>query len=322
MFRSLIFISSALLFIGPTLAEAQTWPTTTVKLVVGFPAGSSPDIAARIIAPALSKKLGQPVVVENKPGAGGNIGVSSVTKATDGHTIGLTTNGPLTTSNALYSTPGFNVKADVAPLALVSTSPLVLVVPSKGGPNSLEELIDRMKSTSKGLSFGSVGAGSGAHLTAELFNQRLKTNSLHVPYAGFPAVLNDLSTERIDYGFVAPSIADPMIKAGRIRALGITSSGIYAAMPDLKPIASVAAVNGFFSEVWLALFHGKNLPSSATETLRGAVQSVLSDPDIRKKFTELSWVYVGGTSQALSTRINEDTAKWEPLIKKLQIKSN
>jgi tripartite-type tricarboxylate transporter receptor subunit TctC len=295
--------------------SAQAVSDGVYKIVVGFPAGTSPDIAARVIAPAIAKELGASVIVENKPGAGGNIGVAQVAKATDGYTIGLTTNGPLTTAGLLYKNPGFNAKSDLIPLGLVASSPLVLVVAASGPLNSTKDLADKLRADTKGLTYGSVGAGSGSHLTGELFSQRAKVPAVHVPYPGFPAVLNDVASERVDFAFVAPSIAEPLIRSGKIKALGVSSKGIYAGMPNLKPIASTKGLESFSSEVWIALFQGKSAPTAIRNSVRNATSAAMAN-----RLTELGWSYIGGSEGALILRMEEDTARFGNLIRRMNLK--
>jgi tripartite-type tricarboxylate transporter receptor subunit TctC len=308
-----------LVTVSSSYCLAQTL-NVTFKLVVGFPAGTSPDIAARIVAPVLSKNLGAPVIVENKPGAGGNIGVAQVASATDGLSLGLTTNGPLTTSAMLYSNPGFKASSDLIPLSLVATSPLVLVVSGKSSIDSVKDLGSKMRSSEKGLTFGSAGIGSGSHLTGELFGQSSKLPLVHVPYTGFPAVLSDVAGERVDFAFVAPSIADPFIKSGRVKALGVTSKGLYAGMPTLKPVASNAGFEGFASEVWLGMFQSKKAPLAVRNKVCSAVSLAMGDPDVRRKLSELGWSFVGGSDGALSIRMIEDTNRFGALVRRLNLK--
>ena len=200
---------------GPTRAAPPAWPSRAIKLVVPFPAGSSPDVIARLLAEPLAQRLGQPVVVDNKPGAGGNLGTGLVAKAeADGHTVLFTIQGPLVTAPLLSKSLAYDPLRDLAPVSLVATSPNVLVVDPALGVGSVAELVQLLRARPGQLNYGSVGNGSAAHLAMELFKARAGVSLVHVPYQGFPQVVNAMLGGQVQAGFMVPG---PAMGAGACR---------------------------------------------------------------------------------------------------------
>ena len=301
-------------------AQANDWPSRPIRLIVGYPAGTSPDTVARVIQPALSEALGQPVVVENKPGAGGNIGVDAVVKATDGHTFGITTNGPLTTSQQLYVKLPYDVSKDVKPLSLAATSALVLVTDINVPAQTAKAFIAWGKAQANAVSFGSIGAGTGSHLTMELFASRAGLKMLHVPYQGFPQVTQAIIAHDVQSGFMAPSGALAQAKAGKVKVLAISSSERSAQFPDVPTIAEAAGLPDFNAELWIAAFAPPNLAPEHASRLANEINAVLQRPDVRGKLAEQGWDARGGSPETLARRIAADTKLWGQVIRQSNVR--
>lgn len=295
------------------------WPTQPLRIIVGFPAGSSPDMLARVIAEPLAAKLGQPVIVENKSGAAGNIGVDQVVKATDGHTIGLSPNGPLTTSKFLYSKLPYDPIRDIAPISLVATSPLVLAAGNHCPANTLTEAMLYFRNKGDKLSYGSVGNGSTSHLAMELLKLQSSIRPIHVPFQGFPAVITAMLSEQIDLSFIIPSLAMPHAKAGRIKILGVSSTGPSILVPDVVAIGQAINLPKFEAEVWNGIFAPRSMPQSHVINLAGIISEILRMPIIRTALFAQSWQVAAGSPEGLTRRIVSDAALWSKIIQMIRI---
>ena len=254
--------AGALLAPAGALAQNAAWPTKPMRLVVGFPGGSTPDIAARTIAEPLAKALGQPVVIDNKPGASGNIAADQVAKATDDHTLGVVINGNLTSSKMLYSKLPYDPAKDFTYLSLLDHR-----AAGAGGAASLPSgaaFFDAARKSGDKWNYGSVGVGSVGHLGMELLKSRVPgMKAEHVPYQGNPQVMTDLIGGQIQMALIPPGVAMPQVKAGKLKAIGLTS-GRSALVPELPPLADVG-VKDFNLEVWTALLGPANLSKAAQD---------------------------------------------------------
>ena len=221
-------------------AESLVWPTQTVRIIVGYPPGASPDTVARLLADPLSRALGKAVIVENKQGAAGNLGVDAVVRSSDGHTFGITTFGPLTTSKKLFKNLPYDPVKDVTPLSLAVTSPLVLVCDVNLPPISLKEFLTWAKAQPDGVTYGSIGVGTGSHLTMELFASRSGIKVVHVPYQGIPQVTTAILSHQVQAAFMPPSGALAQSKAGKLRMLAVSAPQRWPLMPDLPTVAESA----------------------------------------------------------------------------------
>ncbi|MRX50856.1 tripartite tricarboxylate transporter substrate binding protein [Paracoccus sp. S-4012] len=322
MTRRTLLAATAALALASGAAAAQDWPSQPVHLVVGFPAGSSPDTLARLIAEPLAERLGQPVIVENKPGAGGGIGVQTVAAATGGHTFGTTINGPLTTSPRLSPELGYNVAEDIAPVSLIATSPLVLGVNAETGPADLEAFIAAAAAGPEAIAYGSVGQGSGAHLTAELFADAAGVEMLHVPYTAYAEVTTAIVGGEVDAGFMAPSAAQPLVEAGTMRILGTTSPEPSPLAPDAPVLAGAAGLPADFSaELWNAFIAPAGTDPAVIERLNTEVNAILADPAVAERLLGMGWKAEGGTPEELAARIEADTALWGAVIDRIDAKA-
>jgi tripartite-type tricarboxylate transporter receptor subunit TctC len=303
-----------------TLASAQAYPTKPLRIVVPWPAGGLVDIAARQLGNRLQAAIGQPVVVENKTGAGGNIGADQVAKATaDGYTL-LFTSSALTINAALQPKLPFDFGKDFEPLALVATVPSVLVVGPSIAPGSVQELVDVARARPGRLSYASAGIGSPAHLTGELFKTSRQVFAVHVPYAGAPAALNDQIAGRIDYQFANMTVALPQIRAGKVKALAVTSKERFPGLPQV-PTMVEAGVPGFEADQWLGLLAPRGLPQAVGERLVAEVHKALASEELRQVLLKAGMTPAGaGTSAAFESMLRQDLAKWSAVVKTQNIR--
>ncbi|MBN9429107.1 MAG: tripartite tricarboxylate transporter substrate binding protein [Burkholderiales bacterium] len=322
--RRACFAAAALAAVFSSTAWAQTadaaWPARPLRIVVGYPAGTSPDMVARVIAEPLARSLGKPVVVENKPGAAGNIAVDTVARANDGHTIGVTAQGPLTTSRLLYRSLPYDVDKDLQPLSLAATSPQILIVGAHLPIQSMADFVAYARKQKNGLSYGSVGVGSGSHLTAELFASEASVPMVHVPYAGFPQVTSAILGEQIEAAFMAPSGAIAQAKAGKVRILGVTSPVPSSVAPGVPTIADVARLPGFNAELWIGAYAPRSMPAGVAERLSAEIAAALKSPEARSKLESQGWEPVGANPDVMRRRMATDLKTWGGVIERLQIK--
>lgn len=322
--RSLNIVAwaAALTIIAP-LASAQTsnagtaWPSKTVRILVGFPGGSTPDIVARSLAEPLSKVLGQAVIVENKAGASGNIAADQVAKATDDHTLGVVINGNLTSARMLYPKLPYDPAKDFSCISLLATAPLVLVAPAKS-PEGAAFFSAAAQNGDK-WSYGSVGNGSVAHLGMEVLKTKVKGFApVHVPFKGNPEVITALLGGEIQMALVPPGIAMPHVKAGKLKAIGLTS-GRSAVAPEVAPLAD-AGVRDFTLEVWTALVGPARLSKAAQDRLNAEVPKIIRDADTRQKLLNQGWQAVGSSPDGLKSRIKDEAAIMSDIISARGIK--
>lgn len=317
--RRMMLAGAVALTAAPALGQ-DAWPTGPVRVFVGFPAGSSPDTLARIITDQLAQRLGQPVVIENRPGAGGVIGVQQMlVSAGDGHTFGTTINGPLTTSQRMMDSTGYDVEADISPVTLIATSPLVLAVSADSDINDLEGFIAAAGAGDEAIAYGSVGQGSGAHLTAELFATEAGVSMLHVPFTSYAEVTTSILGGEIDAGFMAPSAALPFVEAGTMRMLGITSAEPFAQAPDVPLIAGNAGLpDDFRAELWNAFIAPAGTDNAVIEQLNTEIAEILADPAVQEQLVAIGWQAAPGSPDDLRQRIADDTAMWGEVIDRVQ----
>lgn len=297
-----------------TPAAAADWPSKPLKLMVGYPAGSSPDALARIVAEPLGRALGQPVVVENRAGAAGTIGVSAVVSATDGHTIGLTGNGPLTTAKLFNPQLRYDVARDLQPISLVASSPFALVGKSSLPPD-LPGLIAYAKEQGDRLTYGSVGVGSGSHLSMELLKKLTGIRPIHVPFPGFPQVLMAIVAGQVDLSFMIPSVAASQVQTGRIRVYGLSTASRSLSYPDVPPIAQVLKLPQFDVAGWNAIFGPSSMPAAHAARLSEEINRIVRSDEVRHRLFEQGWQAMGTAPQALVRQIREDTVLWSDVVR-------
>src|SRR3954468_18263405 len=242
------------------------WPRKPLHILVGFPGGSTPDLVARTIADPLSNALGQPVVVDNKPGAGGNIAADQVAKATDNHTIGVMINGNMTIAKLLNPATPFDPLKDLAPVSLIGTAPLLLTAATNVPANTAQEFFLAARNAGNKWSYGTPGVGTVGHIGMELLKTKTNMDPVHVPYPGNPQVINAIFGGQIQLALLPPALADAQIKAGKLKAVGVTSSGRSPLVPEF-PSLDEGGVKGFQLEIWTAAAGPASLPGSIVAKL-------------------------------------------------------
>ncbi|HSV46722.1 MAG TPA: tripartite tricarboxylate transporter substrate binding protein [Ramlibacter sp.] len=317
---AILAATTALGLLLPLAAAAQAdWPTRSIRIVVGYPAGSSPDVQARLIAEPLAQALGQPVVIENKPGASGNIGAELTSKAEDGHTIGVIGNGPLTSSRFLYARLPYDPQKDLAPLAMIGAAPLVWVAPKAAVTGSAVDYIRQLKATTTPLAYGSTGSGAGSHLGMELIKDRLGLNPLHVPFSGGPPILNAMMGGQVHMTLLPASTVMPLVQSGKLAAVAVTAAQRSPLAPDLPSMEEIGA-KGVNIEVWNAVMAPARMPAAHQAKLAAALGKILNTREIRNKLFLQGWKVDDTSPAALARRIKSDTALYGDVITKKGIK--
>lgn len=312
---------AALLPLSPALAQTAAWPTKPVRLVVGFPGGSSPDVMARALSDALAKALGQPVVVDNKPGASGNIAADQVARATDEHTLGIVINGNLTVAKLINPATPFDPARDFAPISLLGTAPLVLTAAGDAKGSTPAELIAWARSLGDKGNYGTPGNGTVGHLGMELLKSKTGIGAVHVPFPGNPQVVTALIAGQVQLSLLPPGIAMPQVKAGKLKAVAVTSPSRSALVPDV-PTLREAGVNGTDLEVWTALVGPASLPKPVVARVAAAVAEVMKQPETQARLLTAGWQAVGSAPEGLAQRMKADTALLSDIITSRNIKSD
>ena len=304
-----------------TLAAGQkdqkSWPTKPLRILVGFPGGSTPDMAARTLAEPLSRALGQPVIIENKPGASGNIAADQVAKATDDHTLGVVINGNLTSAKQLYPKLPYDPAKDFALISLLTTAPLVLVAPANK-PGGADFFAAARQGASQ-WNYGSVGNGSVAHLGMELLKSRVPgLTPVHVPFAGNPQVVTAMLGGQIQMALIPPGVAMPHVRSGKLKAIGL-AGGRSSLVPEVPPLAD-AGVTNVNLEVWTALIGPAGLSKAAQARLAQEVPRIIRDADTRQKLFNQGWQAVGTSPDGLKSRVKDEAAILGGIIQSRGIK--
>jgi len=304
--------------IGGT-ATAQNWPNRVVRLVVPFTPGGGIDAIGRILGARLSDIWGQQVVVENKPGAGANIGIEFAARAApDGYTM-LITAGGLTVNQYLFPSINYDPIADFAPVTLICLFPNLLVVPKDSKFRSVGDILAFARANPGKLTYASPGHGSSPHMSAELFKYMAKVDITHVPYRGAAPGYTDLLAGRIDMYFTVMASGLPMVEAGQVRALGVSTAKRQEAAPDVPPIGE-AGVPGYDTSSWFAFVVPAKSPQDIIRKMNADTLTVLAEPAIKARLDKLGVIIVGSTPEALGAHLKEDAAKWGPVIKAANIK--
>ena len=301
-------------------ALAQSYPARPVRLVVGFAPGGSTDVTARIIAERLSTALGQQMIVDNRSGAGGNIGADIVAKSSpDGYTVLMATTGVMAFNHYLYAKLPYSAERDLAPVTQIGSLPLILIVPAALPAKSVKDLVAAAKSQPGKYSFGSSGVGGATHVTAELFKALAGIDIVHVPYKGSGQMMADLLAGQVQIAFdqIASSIAH--VKSGKLRALGISTAKRSELMPELPTIAE-AGVPGYEATSWNGFAVRSGTPRAIVERLQTETRKAMSVPDVREKMFMLGIEPVGNTPQEFAVHIRAESDKWIPLFRKIGIK--
>lgn len=307
---------------APAVASAQAgtapWPTRPVKLIVGFPGGSSPDLVARTLAEPLAKLLGQPVVVENKVGAGGNIGAEAVAHATDDHTLGLMINGNMTIAKLINPKATYDPLKDLQPVSLVATAPLALAASANAPGATAAEFFAAARASGDKWSYGSPGIGTVAHIGMELLKARAGIAPLHVPYPGNPQVINGIIGEQIQLALLPPAMAAAQARAGKLRVIGVTSTNRSSLVPEY-PSLTEAGIANYQMEIWNAVAAPRSMPQPLVQRLGTLFSEIARSPDIRAKLFAQGWQVAGTSSEGLANRIRTDAQVMGDIIRSQKI---
>jgi tripartite-type tricarboxylate transporter receptor subunit TctC len=309
---------AALLPAVSRFAWAQTYPTRPVRIVVGFAAGGAPDILARLFGQWLSDRLGQPFVIENRTGAGGNIATEAVVLApADGHTLLLTSMGNAVNAS-LFERLNYNFLRDVAPVAGISREPLGMEVHPSFPAKTVSEFITYAKANPGKVNYGSAGVGSSLHMAGELFKLMAGVELMHVPYRGSPPALTDLLAGQIQLMFspLPPSVE--YVRSGRLRALAVTTAARSQALPDVPAVGDF--LPGYEASAWYGIGSPKSTPSWIVDKLNAEINAGLADPKLKARLSELGSISFAGSPSDFGKHLAAETEKWGKVIRAVNIK--
>lgn len=327
MLRGLTALSAALaasfVVSSPAAAQAgaQAYPSKPIHIIVTFTPGGAPDILGRLLADRLQAAWGQTVIVENKPGAGGNIGADYVAKQPgDGYNLVVGTVGTHAINGALYSKMPYDMVKDFTPITLLATTPNMLVVHNNVPAKSVKELIDYGKKEGK-LTFASSGSGTSIHVSGELFKSMTGVDMEHIPYKGRASAIPDLLGGRVTMMFDNMPSSLPLVREGKLRALGVTSAKRSPAAPEIPTIAE-SGLPGFEAVSWFALYASPGTPKPVADKLQAEVSKILKSPDASKKLSDIGLEPVGGTAEELAAYQRTEIAKWAKVVKESGAKAD
>lgn len=313
--HALIALAAACAAGAAASVRAQPWPARPIRMVVPFPPGSSPDLIARIVTEKLATALGQPVVVENRPGAGGNIGTGMVARAApDGYTLLFTINGPLVTAPTLSRNLNYDPFRQLAPVTLVATSPNVLVVDARLPVHNLREFVALARSKPGELNYGSPGNGSASHLAMEQLKAMAGIDLQHVPYSGFPQITTAMVGGQVQAGFMVPAIAMPQVNAGKLRVLAVTTTGRTAVLPSVPTVAE-SGYPGFEAISWQAVLAPAGTPQAVIDRLYRELVAIIGSADVRDKIRAQYFVPAGTAPASLRQTMASEKARWDKVIR-------
>jgi tripartite-type tricarboxylate transporter receptor subunit TctC len=307
-------VVAATVTLAPVQAAAQAYPQKVITMIVPYPAGGTTDIIARPIAQRLSHTLGQQVIVDNRAGAGGTLGAAIVAKASaDGYTI-LVGAVHHAIATSLYKKLPYSFEKDFTPLTVTAFVPNVLVVNPKVPANSVKELIDLAKAKKGQLTFGSAGSGTTHHLAGELFKSMAGVDILHIPYKGGAPMMNDLLGGQVSMAFETQPSALPHIKAGKVRALAVTTAKRSEALPEVPTLAE-AGLAGYEATTWYGLLVRSGTPKDVVDRLYTEIVKALQTPELTERLTQLGAQPGGITQEQFAALIKTETAKWARVVK-------
>ena len=302
----------------PMLAYAQSYPNKPVRMLVPFPAGGATDLFARVLSQKLGEKLGNSVVVENRPGAGGTIGSDLVAKALpDGYTLLLATSSTHSIGPGLNPRMPYDAVRDFTPVVHVGNAPSIMLVPNSSPAINVQSWIEHAKKNPGKLNYASSGNGTVVHLTTELFKSQAGLFIVHIPYKGTALAIPDLTSGKLDVMFDSLPTGLPHVRDGRLRALGVTTAKRSPLAPDIPAIADI--LPGFESNTWFGLYGPKGLPADVQLKINAAVNQALAEVEIKDKLARLGIEPVGGSSQQFATMATADAAKWKKMITERKI---
>lgn len=306
------FLLAAAALLAPQV-HAQAYPTKPIRLVIPFPAGGATDIFGRAVSQKLSERLGQAVVVDNKPGAGGSIGSDIVAKAApDGYTLLLATSSTHSIGPSFGTKLPYDAVNDFTPIAYVGNAPSIMLVPNSSPARTVKEWVAHARANPGRLNYASSGNGTIVHLTAEYFKAQAGLYLVHIPYRGTALAIPDLASGKVDVLFDSLPSGLPHVKEGRLRALAITSAKRSPLLPDLPPVSDT--VPGFESVTWFGMYGPKGLPADVVTRVNRAINQALADPEVKERLARLGIEPGGGSPQEFATLTDRDRAKWKKII--------
>jgi tripartite-type tricarboxylate transporter receptor subunit TctC len=302
------------------IAGAQEYPAKPVRLIVPFAPGGLADTSARAVAEKLGTRLGQSVVVENRAGASGNIGMQFVAQAApDGYTLVLGFDGTVVINPHIFTKPGFDSLADFAPVTKLGDATLLLVGHPSVPAKNIRELIDLEKSKPGALSYGTSGTGGTPHMVGELLNQRMGTKFVHVPYKGGGQAVIDVVGGQIPLVFTAVASAQQHVKSGKLVGIGVTSARRSPSLPEVPTFAE-SGLTDFVVDSWVGILAPAKTPKPIVERLQREIAEVLRDPEVRSRYATLGIEPVGNTPEQFAVQIRADLARWEKVVKQANIR--
>jgi tripartite-type tricarboxylate transporter receptor subunit TctC len=302
-------------------AAAQDWPTKTVRIVVPFGPGSTPDMVARLIADRLQQKLGQSFVIENKPGASGNLGTDAVAKAEpDGATIGISIGGPLAINTLLFSKLPYDPAKDIAPITQLITQPSALTVNSALGVNSVAELVALLKREPGKYNFGSIGNGSLSHLAMEAIALKSGTQLVHVPYPGSPQAMTALLRGDVAMACLPAIAVTPQLASGKVKILAVSTGKRSALLPDIPTLKETGI--DVEADAWMGLIAPARTPEAAIAKIHDEVVDAIKAPQAREKLAIQLMEPIGNSPAEFRAVIEREVARWAPVIKAIDLKIN
>lgn len=311
MKKTLVLALLAAVAAGP--AAAQNWPTQAVNIIVGFGPSSTPDLVSRVMADHLRKKLDQPFVVHNRPGAGGNIGLEAVAKsAPDGYTIGTTIPGPLLV-NPITMKMSIDPSKDIKPVTILATQPSVLVVSAKLGVNNLQELIALLKKNPGKYNYSSIGIGSISHLSMVLVEQQSGTEIQHIPYKSSPEAVAAVIAGETHMATLAPNAVTGHAESGTIKMIAVSTPKRWPALPDVPTFAE-QGVEGVQAEAWMAMVAPAGTPDAIIEKLYQEVKAGLDSAEVKEQMKKFGFEPVGITPAEFKKRLEEDGKRWAKVV--------
>lgn len=307
-----LLLAAAALPVAPALAQ-PAYPSRPVRLIVPFPAGGATDILARALSQELGRKLGQPVVVDNKPGAGGTIGAQAAAQApADGYTLLLSTSSTHSIGPAINPRLPYDPQADFMPIVYVASSPQIILVPLSSPAKTLTEFIDYARRNPGRLNYASSGNGTISHLSTENFKAMTGTYLVHIPYRGTGLSIADLASGKVDVLFDSLVSGLPHVRDGKLRALAVTSPKRSALAPELPAVAEV--LPGFESVTWFGVFGPRGLPPEIVGRVNQAVNAALAEPELKERLARLGAEVAGGTPAQFAAVVRAEAAKWKQVI--------
>jgi tripartite-type tricarboxylate transporter receptor subunit TctC len=310
------------LLIAAVPASAQDWPARTVRIIVPFGPGSTPDLVARMLADQLQQKVAGPFVVENKPGASGNIGTDAVAKAEpDGHTLGVSIAGPLAINTLLFAKLPYDPFRDIQPITVIATQPSVLAVPGGLGIGSVGDLVERLRREPGKYNYGSIGSGSVSQLAMEAIALKSAAQLVHIPYASSPQAVTALIRNDVQIACLPAISVVSQAQSGNLKMLAVTTAERFALLPDIATLRE-AGISGVESSAWMGLIAPAGTPDAVVQKIHRAVVEALAAPAMRDKLRSQLMLPVGNAPAEFTADLKAELARWAPVIKAANIRIN